>query len=427
MLEQETAYYRSLDKDWVATLEEIRRLDGFGDFLRPDSFATLQRAAANGPVVILNASEHGCDALVMTLSAVEHVPLPKFTMKLSRMLIKLIQSASGARNFPVAQLQALVQETRSLLEPPHRDDRGIKFVNTTPDDIFRRVLATLWTSVAAPIIRSLALTKSESPPRLWWCPTGVFTFLPIHAAGLYDVQDGERVSDYIVSSYTPTLSSRIVSLPPASDSFKIMAVIQPHVRGYSSLPCTRDELERIEKHVPQKCLVTLGIPEAPATVENVLSHLSTVSIVHFACHGVQDAKRPLESALVLEDGEKLKISRIMEQPMPNASLAFLSACQTAMGDENLPDEAIHLAASLLFSGFHGAVATMWSMQDDDGPKIADSFYGNLFKTHESPITDISHPYPDGTPAARALHLAVAKLRDEKCSFKRWVPFIHLGM
>jgi hypothetical protein len=157
-LEQETAYYRSLDKDWVATLEEIRRLDGFGDFLRPDSFITLQRAAANGPVVILNASEHGCDALVMTLSVVEHVPLPKFTMKVSKMLIKLIQSASGTGNFPVAQLQALVQETRSLLEPSHRDDRGMKIVNTTPDDIFRCVLATLWTSVAAPVIRSLALT-----------------------------------------------------------------------------------------------------------------------------------------------------------------------------------------------------------------------------------------------------------------------------
>ncbi|KAJ7229110.1 hypothetical protein GGX14DRAFT_346526 [Mycena pura] len=35
---------------------------------------------------------------------------------------------------------------------------------------------------------------------------------------------------------------------------------------------------------------------------------------------------------------------------PTLELAFLSACQTAMGDQSLPDEALHLAASLLFAG-----------------------------------------------------------------------------
>ena len=35
--------------------------------------------------------------------------------------------------------------------------------------------------------------------------------------------------------------------------------------------------------------------------------------------------------------------------MPDASLAFLSACETAMGDENLPDEGIHLGSTLLFA------------------------------------------------------------------------------
>jgi hypothetical protein len=30
-----------------------------------------------------------------------------------------------------------------------------------------------------------------------------------------------------------------------------------------------------------------------------------------------------------------------------------------MGDENLPDEVIHLTFSLLFAGFPGVLATMW--------------------------------------------------------------------
>jgi CHAT domain-containing protein len=41
------------------------------------------------------------------------------------------------------------------------------------------------------------------------------------------------------------------------------------------------------------------------------------------------------------------------------SLAFLSACETAKGDKTIPDEAMHLAATLLFAGFRGVVATMW--------------------------------------------------------------------
>jgi hypothetical protein len=44
------------------------------------------------------------------------------------------------------------------------------------------------------------------------------------------------------------------------------------------------------------------------------------------------------------------------------------------------------------------------------------------------MTDLSYQIPDTTQAAQALHLAVAKLRDEEnCSFERWVPFIHLGL
>jgi CHAT domain-containing protein len=176
---------------------------------------------------------------------------------------------------------------------------------------------------------------------------------------MYNVKDGERVYNYVVSSYTPTLNALLTSLPPVTDSFKMMAVIQPHTPGFAPLSYTLDELAKIKEHVPQRSLVQLGIPGAPATVTAVLSQLSTASIVHLACHGVQGVKSPLESALILDDGKMLKVSQIMEQHMPNASLAFLGACGTAMSDENLPDETIHLAASLLFIGFHGTVATMW--------------------------------------------------------------------
>lgn len=133
-----------------------------------------------------------------------------------------------------------------------------------------------------------------------------------------------------------------------------MVVIQTETFGQKPLPCTLDELRKIEAHAPDTSLVKL----VHRPVKEALSHLPEVSIAHFACHGLQNPQNPLESALLLQDGQ-LKVSEIMQQPMPNASLAFFSACETAMGDENLPDEAIHLGATVLFAGFRGVVATMW--------------------------------------------------------------------
>jgi CHAT domain-containing protein len=49
----------------------------------------------------------------------------------------------------------------------------------------------------------------------------------------------------------------------------------------------------------------------------------------------------------------------MELDLKHAHLAFLSACETAKGDRAQPDQAIHLAATMLFVGFRSIIGTMW--------------------------------------------------------------------
>ena len=102
----------------------------------------------------------------------------------------------------------------------------------------------------------------------------------------------------------------------------------------------------------------VGSVKSPTTMNGVLSLLPHVSFAHFACHGTQNLFKPLESGLHLSDGE-LKIAQIMQHPLPRASLAFLSACETAKGAEDDPDEALHIAATMLYTGFRGVVGTMW--------------------------------------------------------------------
>jgi CHAT domain-containing protein len=185
-------------------------------------------------------------------------------------------------------------------------------------------------------------------------------FVGISASTLSWLVLAGGVTDYVVSSYTPTLSVLLAKPPHATPDTKVMVAIHPETPGCSPLPYTREELLRIESIIQSQNLIKLGgVGDPVASVENVLSHLLNVYIAHFSCHGRQNMVNPLESSLILDGGEKLKISQIMEKPMSKASLAFLSVCETGMGAEDLPDEAIHLAASMLFAGFRGVVATMW--------------------------------------------------------------------
>ena len=79
------------------------------------------------------------------------------------------------------------------------------------------------------------------------------------------------------------------------------------------------------------------------------------SILH--AHGIQDAAIPTERGLCPANRRRLKISNIVALSRPHGGLAFLSACQTATGEEVLSDEAIHIAKGMLFAGYGGVIGT----------------------------------------------------------------------
>jgi CHAT domain-containing protein len=227
------------------------------------------------------------------------------------------------------------------------------------------------------------------------------------------------ISNYVVSSYAPTLNALINAgeYHSTHQTFQgLLTVSQPNTPGYSELPNTMEELVQIRRRARGFTVHELKGPAA--SIESVVNGMNTHSWVHLACHAVQDPIKPTKSALCLYDGH-LELSTIITKSFPHADFAFLSACQTATGDEKLSEEAVHLAAGLMLAGYSGVIATIWSIMDKDAPIIADHVYSKLFSDAE----------PDSTKAALALHHAVKTLRQKvgDSAFLSWVPFIHVGV
>ena len=63
--ETDAQLYRRYAEKWEELVHRIRSLPGFHHFALPLPMSTLQTAAAEGPVVIINSSEFRCDAVIV--------------------------------------------------------------------------------------------------------------------------------------------------------------------------------------------------------------------------------------------------------------------------------------------------------------------------------------------------------------------------
>ncbi|KAF8552978.1 hypothetical protein OG21DRAFT_1498014 [Imleria badia] len=234
----------------------------------------------------------------------------------------------------------------------------------------------------------------------------------------------DQASDFVFSSYVPTLSILVPLAPKpqaaSRDDLRLLTVPQPPSDGQSSLSGVEIELTRshIRTMIQNAPLAQSTLIESSmGTVEEVLTLMKDADWAHFSCHGIQHADYPTCSGLCLADGRRLKLSDIIALSRHRGRFAFLSAWQTATGYKNLSDETIHIAAGMLFAGYGGVVDTMWSISDRLAPRVAKDVYEHLFRNGTR---------PDYREVARALHDAVGRLRD-RTPFVEWLPFIHVGL
>ena len=333
-------------------------------------------AAVEGPVIVVNLSQMSSDAIIVLSHG--HpllVPLPDATPNV---------------------ILGLLKKTNSL---------------TSQSDM-KTILNALWQLIVQPIVTALTdEVRLSRGSRIWWCPTGVASLLPLHAAGDYSKR-GETLPDRFVSSYTATLTSLIRARMNLSSD--VTANPDCVILGQSqdpTLPTVRAEITAIQRIVKNAALLD-GID---ATRDSAIHAMTRHSWVHLACHGSVDEEHPFKTHLSLSKGP-LTLLDIARQNIRHAYLAFLSSCHSAEGNRGRPDEVLHLTAGMQFAGFRSVVGTLWAMDGEYGPVVAEAFYSNLVG---------SGPKPTDSPAI-ALHRAVAELRRRNVPVTRWACFVHYG-
>ena len=374
-----------LNLELQRVVSRIREIPGFSSFLLPSLFSDLRHAASGGPVIIVNASKYSCDALVVSLDRDPvHIPLQITQDDVQDLSTKLYALTSRATRGDI---------TRELAS-------------------FLRIL---WDQIVSPIVDFLQTTLTPQS-RIWWCPTAEFSLLPLHAAGPYRKAQ-QNLPDLYISSYTPTLTALIRArrrdaFNPASEQKRFIAIGQAKAVGETELMSVGTELDNIGQRVEGLTTFT-RIDGEQSCISRVVDELGKNEWVHLACHGIPHPKEPFESSFALHD-EYLSIQRIIGCELKNPEFAYLSACHTTVGDEESPDEVIHLASAMQFAGFRSVIGTMWAVDDGETNEITSTFY--KYMVDESGRLD-------HTRAAFALNKTMKSVH---IPFDQRVLYIHLG-
>ncbi|MEU1981699.1 CHAT domain-containing protein [Nocardia sp. NPDC019395] len=388
--------HRRLASHWEELLARIRRLPGMEGFLGPPTLESLRDARPGGPVVVVNVSTFGCDAiLLMVDGSVRRLPL----------------------DCAYAELQERAEAFRNL---------GFTEAGARAESEILGHLAWLWDRIARPVLAATGLL-SDSPrtaaeaPRLWWCPVGVAAFLPLHAAGNHDGNSTSTVLHHVVSSYTTTIGAlrhaRTRSAVPVRSSGQagrdLLIVRMSRTPGAPALPGAEAEARRVAQLVPS----STTLADTQATRDTVRDAMPGHRITHFACHAVTEPRSPALNRLLLTDHESAPLTgfELSTSDLPDVELAYLSACSTARSSIPLADETVHIAAGFQLAGYRHVVATLWPVPDKAAGRIAEDFYTRLLPALSTGDT------------ARALHRATSGLRaDAPDRPSRWAAHIHFG-
>ncbi|MFK5970896.1 MAG: CHAT domain-containing protein [Candidatus Marithrix sp.] len=206
---------------------------------------------------------------------------------------------------------------------------------------------------------------------LIFIPDGVLRTIPFAA-----LHDGKN---FLISKYdiavNPGLNlNGVKNVKPAKI---LLSGLSVKIQGYTKLSAVKNEIEVIGKLYHKNANKLLN---QKFTINNFTNSLETnnYSILHIASHGQFDSDLN-KTFLLAYDGKitirKLeKLVRLSKRRAEPLELLTLSACQTAVGDDQA---ALGLAGIALKAGAKSALASLWSINDEATTILMQIFYQQL--------------------------------------------------
>ncbi|MBQ0977865.1 CHAT domain-containing protein [Micromonospora sp. M61] len=381
---------RELTERWARLLQDIRNRPGLEGFRTPPTAADILVDAGDGPVVVLNVSRYRSDALIILRRRVWSIPLPALTPKSVSEQVMACSRALGEAHNPHAPIMERQIAENELLQ----------------------ILAWLWDAVAQPVLDALAPYLSGTR-RIWWVPTGLLSFLPIHAAGHYD-KPATTLLDRAVSSYAPTIRSLgHARRRRPSSAARTLLVGMPETPGWAALPVAVSECEAVAQLVRS----ATRLVGKDAVRQRLIAELGQHQHFHFAGHAHGNLAAPSDGRLLLHDHARtpFTVADVVRLDLTGAELAFLSGCDTALSGIDLADEAINLASAFHLAGFRHVVASLWAINDALAHQVAAPVWRSVSDRNTT------------ASIAAATNEGVRALRDawQRCP-SRWAGYIHVG-
>ncbi|MEM9215342.1 MAG: tetratricopeptide repeat protein [Cyanobacteria bacterium P01_F01_bin.150] len=217
-----------------------------------------------------------------------------------------------------------------------------------------------------------------------YAPDGALRYVPLAAlhdgkqylANRFSISHITAVSLTNFADSPDTGNRRLLAAACAECSFTVP--VGDREFSFSDLPYTEAEVRFLADQFSDTT-VLLNQDFNRQQLENGLNR----SILHLATHGAVVENNPAQSFVVLGTGETVSLETIRYNWKLNAELVVLSACETAVGSEELGSgvEILGLGYQIQETGAQAVLASLWKVSDSGTQTLMNAFYTALNNGH----------------------------------------------
>lgn len=330
--------------------------------------------------------------------------------------------------------QDLPQQVNDLSEAITLPYMGRPSALSQFDSTRREVSLALYQKLLAPLLEHPQFDPSN---RLWIIPDGIIGRIPFallltekptspyyaHEAFLIKERSLAMASNLTLMhlQLNTALPDRATDLLCVAPSYELSAIGSARSVG-TDLPVSVPEGVRLVFHLQEAEYLNKRygggfLYEKGATVPAFIQEASEYSILHFSGHAQPDSATGLWNFLALEPEEgSLDAFSAFWQPQIlalrlDASMVYLSACETSRGKFYTGEGHSSLARAFLYAGSESVVATLWQIDDSVSLRFSQRFYEHL---------------EAGVPKDIAMQQTMISMIDENRPPYAWSPYLMWG-